>query len=247
MKSETKVRKRRGWGLGLGVGLGLAFCSLARFGRCLPNAVLSPSQHTPTPTNAVLSPSQHPPTPTDTHRHPPTPTNTHQPDMWSHLVSQAGACCSRCLSPGIWLTSTCALRCCDLQCRTTRRARQPTFFFPPHFLFLFFLAPFQASNIALARHETHIKVKRDTIKDMSRTKSVRHTMTMPVWNAHVDVAPDHPHGDVPRSTKAAHEHEVLYALPYSPHEPHRFDMWSPRPRFLNLGRIEDNQALETSI
>lgn len=66
----------------------------------------------------------------------------------------------------------------------------------------------KASNIALARHETHIKVKRDTIKDMSRTKSVRHTMTMPVWNAHVDVAPDHPHGDVPRSTKAAHEHEM---------------------------------------
>lgn len=34
----------------------------------------------------------------------------------------------------------------------------------------------QASNVALARHETHIKVKRDTIKEFSKTKSIRHTM-----------------------------------------------------------------------
>ena len=31
---------------------------------------------------------------------------------------------------------------------------------------------------------------------------------MPVYNAHVDVAPNHPHGSEPQTTKAAHEHEV---------------------------------------
>lgn len=84
---------------------------------------------------------------------------------------------------------------------------------------LHWLAPFRpslywmksetkASNVALARHETHIKVKRDTIKEFSKTKSIRHTMTMPVYNAHVDVAPNHPHGSEPQTTKAAHEHEM---------------------------------------
>ena len=31
---------------------------------------------------------------------------------------------------------------------------------------------------------------------------------MPVYNAHIDVNPNHPHGSEPQITKTAHEHEV---------------------------------------